>query len=243
MPALEIARTLQTLHLPACPLLSESGTAVTHCNPSPDRATALAAAPGRQESQSDWLGACRELLGRAAFLTWEAQGDLCSQLPPKQVRTRALHRPSLWPNYFHSCPHTLPITAGIEMPITAHAFQRHCPVCQQFRGGKVAEQERKSFASPPCEVESNLVGIICIWGRPDERMGQGGSLTADTNTQLGLHPCTPVHWAEGSALRSISRLPARPQQQGCDREKLCQKQSHQFPSGTQHCMWRGLNVR
>lgn len=123
LPDLETARTL-----PACPLLSESGTAITHCNPSPDRAAVLGAAPGRRESQSDWLRAHRELPGQAAFLTWEAQGDLCSQLPPKQVRARALHCPSLWLNYFHSCPHTLPIRAGMEMPITVYAFQRHCPV-------------------------------------------------------------------------------------------------------------------
>lgn len=123
LPDLETARTL-----PACPLLSESGTAITHCNPSPDRAAVLGAAPGRRESQSDWLRAHRELPGRAAFLTWEAQGDLCSQLPPKQVRARALHCPSLWLNYFHSCPYTLPIRAGMEMPITVYTFQRHCPV-------------------------------------------------------------------------------------------------------------------
>lgn len=127
-PDLETARTLQILPLPTCPFLSDSGTAITHCNPSPDRAAVLRAAPGRRESQSDWLRAHRALPGRAAFLTWEAQGDLCSQLPPKQVRARALHCPSLWLNYFHSCPHTLPIRAGMEMPIRAHMFWRHCPV-------------------------------------------------------------------------------------------------------------------
>lgn len=148
LPALETDRTLQIFPLPACPLLSESGTAVTHCNLSPGRAAALGAALGRRESQSDWLRAHRELPGRAAFLTWEAQGDLCSQLPPKQVRTRALHCPSLWPNYFHSCPHTLPITAGIKTPITAHTFRRRCPVCQQFRGGEVAELERALQVQP-----------------------------------------------------------------------------------------------
>lgn len=128
LPDLETARTLQILLLPAWPLLSDLGTATTHCNPSPDRASVLGAAPGRWESQSDWLRAHQELPGRAAFLTWEAQGDLCSQLPPKQVRARALHCPSLWFNYFHSCPHTLPIRAGMEMPITARMFRRHCPV-------------------------------------------------------------------------------------------------------------------
>lgn len=55
--ALETARTPQILPLPACLLLSESGKAVTHCNPLSEGATALGAAPGRQESQSDWLRA------------------------------------------------------------------------------------------------------------------------------------------------------------------------------------------
>lgn len=175
LSALEASRTLQILPLPALSS-PESGTAVTHCNPSPDRATALRAAPGRRESQSDWLGARLELPRRAAFLTWEAQGDLSSQLPPEQVRTRALHRPSLWPNYFHSCPHTLPVTAGIKMPITAHAFRRRCPVCQRFREGEVAEQERNGFASPACEVESNLAGTRSIRGRA----GEGVALQTQT---------------------------------------------------------------
>lgn len=128
LPDLETARTLQIFPLPAYPLLSDSGTAITHCNSFPGRAAALGAALRRWESQSDWLRAHRELPGRAAFLTWETQGDLCSQLPPKQVRARALHCPSLWLNYFHSCPHTLPIRAGMEMPIRARVFRRHCPV-------------------------------------------------------------------------------------------------------------------
>lgn len=58
------------------------------------------------------------------------------------------------------------------MPITAHAFRRRCPVCQQFRGGEAAELERKGFARPAYKVESNFVGTTCVWGKVDERMGQ-----------------------------------------------------------------------
>ena len=38
----------------------------------------------------------------------------------------------------------------------------------------MAKPERKSFASPAYEVESNLVGTTCIWGRAEERMEQEG---------------------------------------------------------------------
>lgn len=91
----------------------------------------------------------------------------------------------------------------------------------------MAEPERKGFASPAYKVESSFVGTICIWGRAGERMEQEGPRR---QLQTPSWVCTQ---AESSVLVSIGRMPARPQQQGCDREKLCQKS----PKWHQHCMW------
>ena len=74
-------------------------------------------------------------------------------------------------------------------------------------------------------------------GQSRREDGAGGSLTADANTQLGLHPCTPAYGADGLVLVSIGRAPARPQQQGCDEEKTLPKKVPSIPKWHQHCMW------
>lgn len=127
--------------------------------------------------------------GRGAGLTWEARGDQCSQLPPQQVRTRALHLPSLCPSYLHSCPHTLPVAAGIGMPIRA---QRGAALAAGSAGEVKwpSQKGKKGSARPVSEAEPDPTHIWGAFGAGQVR-GRGWRVpTAAADTELGGCPCS-----------------------------------------------------